>query len=151
NISDAAKPVGIALFGCGVVGSALARLLQEHPTELTSRSGLSLQLRHVIVRNLQKHRDVTIPLDILSNDPSAALADPEVDLLVELAGGTDAARTVTLEAFRAGKNVVTANKALLAVHGEEIFAAARAQGRCIAFEAAVCGGIPLIESVRRGL
>lgn len=143
--------IGIGIIGCGAVGSAVVRLLLEHGRALTARTGLALELRHVVVQNTEKKRQVDIPREILSTRIDHPLADPETHIIVELVGGVDVARTVTLEAVRSGKNVVTANKALLALHGRELFAAARQADRCIAFEAAVGGGIPLIESIRRGL
>lgn len=143
--------IGIGLMGCGVVGEEVARILLEEQRELCARTGMGIDLRHVVVRDRSKARKVKLPGGVLSGDASAMLADPQTQIVVELMGGTDSARDVTLRAFRAGKDVVTANKAMLAVHGREVFAAARAAGRCVAFEAAVAGGIPLIESVRRGL
>lgn len=143
--------VGIGLLGCGTVGTAVAELLLRDGAAIAARTGIELQLRHVAVRDKQKRRTATIPPALLTNDPAEALNDAATNVVVELIGGTDAARALTLDALRAGKHVVTANKSLLALHGPEVFAAARTAGRCVAFEAAVAGGIPLIECVRRGL
>jgi homoserine dehydrogenase len=150
-VGDVSHEIGIGMIGCGVVGSQVARTLLEQGEELTARTGLSLPLRHVIVRDAHKARPVTLPDRILSTDPAKMLTDDRTRVVVELAGGIDDAKALTLAALGAGKDVVTANKALLALHGPELFATARRAGRCIAFEAAVAGGIPLIESIRRGL
>jgi homoserine dehydrogenase len=143
--------VGIGILGCGSVGSQVARILLNEGEILSRRCGIRLELRHVVVRSPSKAREVSLPQQVMSSDPRAILADPEVDIVVELAGGTGIAKEFILGALAAGKQVVTANKALLALHGRELFGAARAARRCIAFEAAVGGGIPLIESIRRGL
>lgn len=143
--------VGIGILGCGAVGTQVARILLTEGDELARRCGIQFQLRHVVVRNLAAPRDVALSPGVLSNDPRRILADPQTHVVIELAGGATLAREFILAALAAGKHVVTANKALLALHGREIFAAARAARTCVAFEAAVAGGIPLIESVRRGL
>ncbi len=149
-MSAGTPTIGIALAGCGSVGSALARRLLADGAALTARIGLRFELRHVIVRDSKKTR-VAVPANLVAVDAAKAIADPAVKIFVELIGGADRAKELTLAALAAGKDVVTANKALLAHHGAELFAAARRAGRCIAFEAAVAGGVPLIESVRRGL
>lgn len=149
-MSAGTPPIGIALAGCGSVGSALVRRLLTDGDALTARTGLRFELRHIIVRDLGKARGA-VPAKLVTVDAAKAIADPAVKIFVELIGGTDRAKELTLAALAAGKDVVTANKALLAHHGAELFAAARRAGRCIAFEAAVAGGVPLIESVRRGL
>lgn len=143
--------IGIGLVGCGTVGECVARILTEGASELGARSGLEFELRHVVVRDAGKKRRLSLPAGVVAQDPAAMLADPQTHILVELMGGTLDARKVTLAALQAGKDVVTANKALLAERGREVFAAARSAGRCVAFEAAVAGGIPLMEAVRRGL
>ena len=142
---------GIALFGCGSVGESVARLLVDESECLTRRCGIRFSLKQIVVRDIHKARHTSLPPGIFSTDARAIFADPEVHVAVELAGGTDIAKRFILDALAAKKHVVTANKALLALHGAELFAAARAASRCIAFEAAVAGGIPLIESIRRGL
>lgn len=118
---------------------------------LRDRTGLSLELRRVIVRDIKKPRALALPRAMLSTNPADAWTDPGTHIVVELAGGIDDARSMTLAALAAGRDVVTANKAMLASAGREILAAARAAGRCVAFEAAVAGGVPLIEAIRRGL
>ncbi|MFQ5430652.1 MAG: homoserine dehydrogenase [Phycisphaerae bacterium] len=143
--------LGIGIIGCGAVGSAVAQILLTRRQALAERTGIELELRHVVVKHTEKKRPVSLPAGILSNELSRPLTDPDTHLIVELIGGADEAFILTLEALRLEKDVVTANKALLALRGRTLFAAARESGRCIAFEAAVGGGIPLIESIRRGL
>ncbi|MEO2090040.1 MAG: homoserine dehydrogenase, partial [Gemmataceae bacterium] len=145
------EPVGVALLGCGTVGSGVAKLLLGHGDRLEQRSGRRLELRRVAVRDLAKPRAVAVPLALLTTDPSAAIHDPAVHVVVELIGGTDLARRVVLDALAAGKHVVTANKALLAAHGPEVFEAARKAERTVCFEAAVAGGVPIIRALGESL
>jgi homoserine dehydrogenase len=142
---------GIALLGCGTVGGGVAKLLLEQPQRLTARAGKKLALRRVVVRDPNKARAVPLPRDVVTTDLKQVLSDPGVHVVAELAGGVDWARKAVLEALAAGKDVVTANKALLARYGAEVFDAARKQGRAIAFEAAVAGGIPIIAALTQGL
>jgi homoserine dehydrogenase len=142
-------PLGVALVGCGTVGGGVAKILHDHPDRVTARAGTPIQIRRVVVRDRAKARAVPVPN--VSTDPVTAWADPNVSVVVELIGGTTAARQVVLSALAAGKHVVTANKALLAEHGAELFAAARKAGRVIAFEAAVAGGVPIIKALAESL
>ncbi len=146
-----ANQIGVGILGFGTVGQAVARILLEDATALEARIGLRLELRHVVARDLTKPREVALHPGVLSDDSAAMLADDSTHIVVELIGGVTDARTLTFSALKAGKDVVTANKALLATAPREVFAAARSANRCIAFEASVAGGIPIIESVRRGL
>lgn len=145
------EPLGIALLGCGTVGGGVAKLLLEHPDRLTARAGRPLALRHVLVRDPSRERATPIPPQLLTTDLHAALRDPAVQVVVEVVGGVDWARRAILAALEAGKDVVTANKALLAEHGAEVFDAARRHGRAIAFEASVAGGIPIIAALAQCL
>jgi homoserine dehydrogenase len=138
------EPLGIALIGCGTVGGGVAKLLLEQPDRLAARAGRRLVLRRVVVRDLDRPRAVPIPRELLTTDLCSVLTDPTIQVGVELAGGVDWARQAVLELLTAGKHVVTANKALLAEHGAEVFAAARRHERAVAFEAAVMGGVPVI-------
>ena len=149
--AEMSQVIGISLIGCGTVGEQVVRILLDADGSLASRTGLQFEIRHVVVRDPGKKRGVTIPTAKISADTSALLADPQSEIVVELMGGADEAKRVTRAALAAGKSVVTANKALLAMHGREVFSAARRANQCVAFEASVAGGIPLIESVRRGL
>ena len=142
---------GIALVGCGTVGSGVAKLLLEYPERLAARAGRKLELRQIIVRDLNKPRDPGIPRWLLATNLAAAIADPAVQAVVEVVGGIDWARQAVLDMLAAGKHIVTANKALLATHGAEIFDAGRRHSRAIAFEASVGGGIPIIGALCQGL
>jgi homoserine dehydrogenase len=146
-----AEPLGIGLVGCGNVGCGVARVLLEHPDRLAARAGRPLQLRRVVVRDPGKVRPVTLPRELLTTDLGAVLNDPAIQIVCELVGGTDWARRAVLQALAAGKDVVTANKALLALHGKELFDAARQHQRAIAFEASVAGGIPIVATLVEGL
>ncbi|MFO0849346.1 MAG: homoserine dehydrogenase [Gemmataceae bacterium] len=145
------EPLGVGLVGCGTVGAGVATLLLQHPDRLTARAGRPVALRRVAVRDLAKPRPAELPAGLLTADPHAVLADPAVDVAVELIGGTTTARRLVLDALAAGKHVVTANKALLAAHGPELFEAARKAGRAICFEAAVAGGVPIIRALAESL
>jgi homoserine dehydrogenase len=142
---------GIALIGCGVVGTGVAKLLLEQPERLSARAARPLVLRRVVVRDPAKQRDVDLPPGILTTDLRSVLNDPTIQVAVELAGGVDFARRAVIDLLNAGKDVVTANKALLATHGVEIFDTARRNGRAIAFEAAVAGGVPIIAALSQSL
>jgi homoserine dehydrogenase len=146
-----ADPLGIGLIGCGTVGSGVARLLLEQPQRLAARAGRPLVLRRVVVRDPSRPRPVTLPRELLTTELGAVLNDPSVQVGVELVGGVDWARRAILALLEAGKDVVTANKALLAQHGREVFDAARRHGRTIAFEASVAGGIPIIAALAQSL
>ncbi|MFL5330183.1 MAG: homoserine dehydrogenase [Gemmataceae bacterium] len=143
--------LGIAVLGCGTVGSGVVWLLREQADRLAKRTGRRLELRHVTVRDAKKPRKFALPDDLVSSDIDRALSDSQVDVVVELIGGTSHAKDAVLGALAAGKHVVTANKALLARHGDEIFTAARAANRAIAFEASVMGGVPVISTINVGL
>ncbi len=144
-------PLGVALVGCGTVGTGVVRLVVGHAERLESRAGRRVELRHVVVRDMHKARNELVPRSLVTTDSGVALADPDVDVVVELMGGTVEAKRVVLGALAAGKHVVTANKALLAACGPELFAAARVAGRVICFEAAVAGGVPIIRALAESL
>ncbi|HUR56016.1 MAG TPA: homoserine dehydrogenase [Gemmataceae bacterium] len=145
------EALGVALVGCGTVGGGVAKILIGHAERLTHRSGRPVALRRVVVRDLQKPRPDCVPADLISTDIAAAISDPSVHVVVELIGGTAAAKKVVLDALAAGKHVVTANKALLAASGGEVFAAARRAERAVCFEAAVAGGVPIIRALGESL
>jgi homoserine dehydrogenase len=145
------EPLQIGLIGCGTVGGGVARLLLDERERLSSRAGRPLELRRVVVRDLSKERPEALPSALLTTDLRAVLDDPQIEVAVELVGGVGWARKAVLDLLAAGKHVVTANKALLALHGEEIFAKARHCGRTVAFEASVGGGIPIIAALCQGL
>lgn len=145
------EPIGIALIGCGTVGSGVARLLLEKRERLAARAGRHLMLRHVLVLNPDKPRPITIPPELITTQLRDVLNDPAVEIAVELVGGVGWTRRAVLDLLSAGKHVVTANKALLAQHGAEVFEVARRQGRAVAFEASVAGGIPIIAALSQSL
>lgn len=145
------KPLGIALLGCGVVGSGVVRLLTEHRERLERRAGRSLQLHKIVVRDVEKERLVKIPAELISTDFETVFNDPKVDVVVELMGGVEPARTHMLRSFALKKHVITANKAVLATHGDELFAAAHKAGCTLGMEASVGGGIPIIHALTQGL
>jgi homoserine dehydrogenase len=145
------EPYNIALIGCGTVGSGVARLLLEQRERLAARAGRQLLLRRVVVRRADKPRPVDLPPGLVTTDFQSVLNDPAIHLGVEVVGGAGWARQAILDLLVAGKDVVTANKALLAEHGPELFDAGRQHGRAIAFEASVGGGIPIIAALTQSL
>ncbi|URI08823.1 homoserine dehydrogenase [Aquincola tertiaricarbonis] len=146
------KPIRIAVLGAGVVASGVVHVLQRNQQEIQRRAGRGLEVIAIAARNTAKAHEALGATGVATADDfEAAVRRPDVDIVVELIGGTDRARALVLAAIEAGKHVVTANKALLAVHGSEIFAAASAKGVMVGFEAAVAGGIPIIKALREGL
>ncbi len=143
--------VKVGLVGFGTVGTGVVRLLAENAEVIRSRLGFPLELARVADKDVTTDRGVPLDSALLTTDGLAVARDPALPVVVELVGGTGFAREVVLEALRHGKRVVTANKALLAEHWEEIFAAAAAGGGSVGFEASVCGGIPVIRALREGL
>ncbi|MGM1061801.1 homoserine dehydrogenase [Saccharothrix sp. Mg75] len=142
------KPIRVALLGCGTVGTEVVRLLTGQAADLTARIGAPVELAGIAVRKPNKHREV--PADLLTTDAEALVAS-DVDVVVEVIGGIEPSRTLLLAALRAGKSVVTANKALLAEHSAELFEAADGSGADLYFEAAVAGAIPLLRPLRESL
>ncbi|MCV2366883.1 homoserine dehydrogenase [Roseateles oligotrophus] len=145
------KAIKVGLLGIGTVGSGTFNVLRRNSQEIRGRAGRDIEITMVADLDVERARCVVGPDVTVVSDARAIIANPEIDIVVELIGGYGVARTLVLEAIDAGKHVVTANKALLAVHGTEIFAAARAKGVMVAFEAAVAGGIPIIKALREGL
>ncbi len=138
------KAVKVGVIGFGTVGEGVVRLLLTQKELLARRLGAGLVLAKVADLDLERPRDVAVPKELLTSRAADILDDPGIDIVVELMGGLDTAPDYILAAIERGKHVVTANKALLAHHGNDLLAAAAAQGVEIAFEAAVCGGIPII-------
>ncbi len=145
------QPIQVGLLGFGVVGSGVFKVLQRNRAEISRRAGRDIIVKSVSRRDLAAARAVVGDQATVVADARDIIRDPAIAIVVELIGGTGLARELVLEAIAAGKHVVTANKALLAVHGSEIFAAASQQGVMVAFEAAVAGGIPIIKALREGL
>ena len=145
------RQVNLGIIGGGTVGGGVYQAVQRNGALMASRLGVSLNVRRVAVRDLKKARAVSFPAGLITADWRSVVADPEVDLIVELMGGTTTARQVVLAALKLGKPVVTANKALLSAHGEELFAAAQQHRTNLYYEASVAGGIPIIKVLREGL
>ncbi|MFM2253921.1 MAG: hypothetical protein RJB68_2258 [Pseudomonadota bacterium] len=145
------KPIQVGLLGIGTVGSGTFHVLKRNQQEIQGRAGRGIEITMVADLDVARAQSVVGPDVKVVNDARAVIANPEIDIVIELIGGYGIAKALVLEAIAAGKHVVTANKALLAVHGTEIFAAASAKGVMVAFEAAVAGGIPIIKALREGL
>jgi homoserine dehydrogenase len=145
------KPINVGLLGIGTVGGGTFTVLQRNAEEITRRAGRPIRIVMVADKNVELAKQVTGGACRVTDDAFAVVADPEVDIVVELIGGYGVAKELVLKAIANGKHVVTANKALLAIHGNEIFKAAQDKGVMVAFEAAVAGGIPIIKAVREGL
>jgi homoserine dehydrogenase len=145
------KPINVGLLGIGTVGCGTWTVLTRNQQEITRRAGRPIEITVVADKNLELARKVTGGTCKLTDDAFSVVSDPNVDIVVELIGGYGIAKELVMKAIENGKHVVTANKALLAVHGNEIFAAAQAKGVMVAFEAAVAGGIPIIKALREGL
>ncbi len=145
------KPVKIGILGLGTVGGGTVEVLARNKDEIARRAGREITVVAAAARDLDRPRSYSLEGIRLTEDAATVVADPEVEVVVELMGGIEPARTMVLEAIAAGKHVVTANKALIALHGNEIFARAQERGVVVAFEAAVAGGIPIIKALREGL
>jgi homoserine dehydrogenase len=148
---DSMETTKIGMVGLGTVGSGVAKLLLEHGDRIARQAGRRLELAEVVVRDTSKERDVLVPPGIVSTDLNRILNHPEIKTVVHLVGGLEPARTILLQLLEAGKDVITANKAVLAEHGPELFDRARELGRSIAFDASVGGGIPIITNISQCL
>ncbi|MBS1235527.1 MAG: homoserine dehydrogenase, partial [Proteobacteria bacterium] len=145
------EPVKIGILGLGTVGSGTVNVLTRNADEIQRRAGRGIRVVSAAARDLKRKRNCPTAGIRLTTDPQEVVNDPEVEVVVELMGGYEPARTLVLQAIANGKHVVTANKAMIAAHGNEIFAAAQKKGVMVAFEAAVAGGIPIIKTIREGL
>jgi homoserine dehydrogenase len=150
-VTDKSDVVRIGVLGCGNVGAAFVQLVERQRDAIEARTGICLEVTRVAVRNLSRHRDAVLPAGVLTRDASAVVADPDVDLVIEVIGGIEPARELIRTALSNGKPVVTANKELLANVGAELYAAADDAKVDLLFEAAVAGGIPLIRVLRESL
>jgi homoserine dehydrogenase len=149
--NEASSVVKVGVLGCGNVGAALVQLIDQRGDEIASRTGITLEVARVAVRSLARKRPVDLDDAIVTRDAAEVVADPDVDVVVEVIGGIEPARELILAALAAGKPVITANKELLANHGAELFAAASAAKVDLLFEAAVAGGIPILRPLRESL
>ena len=145
------EKIGVAIIGMGTVGTGVAKILLDHGDRTTRHAGKNLWLTHAVVRDLKKDRGFKVPDGVLIDDIETVINAEDVQVVVQLIGGIEPARTVMLQLLEAGKDVVTANKALLAEHGPELFEKAQQLGRSIAFEASVAGGIPIITNISQCL
>ncbi|MHB8347082.1 MAG: homoserine dehydrogenase [Acidiferrobacterales bacterium] len=145
------EPVRIGLLGLGTVGAGMVNVLARNGAEIARRAGREIRVVHAAARDIARPRPCPMNGIRLTADPFEVVDDPQIDVVVELIGGDDPARKLVMRAIENSKHVVTANKALIAGHGNEIFAAARRKGVMVAFEAAVAGGIPIIKTIREGL
>lgn len=147
----AKKSIGVGIIGFGTVGTGTAKTLIDNAVVIKQRTGLDITLKKIADLDTKRDRGVKLPEGVLINDARALINDPEIDIVIELMGGIHPAKEFMLQAIKNGKHVVTANKALLATEGNELFAEARSKGVEIGFEAAVAGGIPIIKVLREGL
>ena len=145
------KPINVGLLGIGTVGGGTFKVLSRNAKEITRRAGRPILITVVADKNVEHAKELTQGTCRVTDDAFSVVSDPEIDIVIELIGGCGVAKELVLKAIANGKHVVTANKALLAMHGNEIFAAAQKQGVMVAFEAAVAGGIPIIKALREGL
>ncbi len=145
------KPVKVGLLGLGTVGGGTVTVLRDNAEEIARRAGRGIEIVHAAARDITKDRGFDTGGIELTTDPVAVVDNPELEIIVELIGGDSLAHDLVMRAIANGKHVVTANKALIAKHGNEIFAAAQEKGVMVAFEAAVAGGIPIIKAIREGL
>ena len=145
------KPINIGLLGIGTVGGGTFSVLKRNQEEIARRAGRGIDIKIIADRDTQRARKIAGDDTLITSDANEVVTHPDVNIVVELIGGYTTAKELTLKAIENGKHVVTANKALLASHGTEIFAAAQRQGVMVAFEAAVAGGIPIIKALREGL
>lgn len=145
------EKTNVAIVGLGTVGSGVAKLLLDHGDRTARHAGRTMWLKKAVVRDLNKPRDVDLPDGIVTDSIDDVINDAEIQVVAQLVGGLEPARTIMLQLLEAGKDIVTANKALLAEHGPELFDAARRLGRSIAFEAAVAGGIPIVANISQCL
>ena len=144
-------PIKVGLLGIGTVGEGTFNVLKRNQEEIRRRAGRGIEITQVAARNLERAQRLVGGACPVTSDPFAVVDNPDIDIVVELIGGYELPRELVLRAIANGKHVVTANKALLALHGNEIFEAAQAKGVMVAFEAAVAGGIPIIKALREGL
>jgi homoserine dehydrogenase len=145
------KPINVGLLGLGTVGSGTIEVLRRNGEEISRRAGREIRITHASARDINKPRSVSLEGITLVADPAAIVTNPDIDIVCELIGGDTTTKALVLQAIENGKHVVTANKALLAKHGNEVFAAAQRKKVMVAFEAAVAGGVPIIKALREGL
>ncbi len=145
------SPLNVAIIGMGTVGSGVAKILLTRAEQMTRRAGRPIHLKRAVVRDLSKKRELDLPAGMLTDDIDSVINDDSIDIVLQLVGGIDPAYDTMLRVLESGKDVITANKALLCEKGDSLFQRAKELGRCICFEAAVAGGVPLIETVTQAM
>jgi homoserine dehydrogenase len=150
-VSKHSRATGVAVLGCGIVGAGVVEGLLRDGGLIRQRTGVTLELRHVVEKSQERIQQVGVPAKLVRGELTPVLKDKNTQVVVELFGGLEPARTFVLQAIKAGKHIVTANKYLLAIHGREIFAAARKAGVCVQFEASCGGAIPIIKALSQSL
>ncbi|PFW57096.1 homoserine dehydrogenase [Bacillus cereus] len=145
------KEIQVGLLGLGTVGSGVVRIITDHQERLIHQVGCPVKVTKVLVQNIEKERDVEVPSTLLTQDANEILDNPNIDVVIEVMGGIDDAKSYILQALRSGKHVVTANKDLMALHGAELLATAKANKTDLFYEASVAGGIPILRSIVEGL
>ncbi len=145
------KKINIGLMGFGNVGSGVVKVLRDRKTLLTQKTGLQINIKKIFDKDISSARSISVDKQLLTRDASNILDDSQIDIVIELLGGIHPAKELIIEALKKGKNIITANKALLAQHGQELFAQAQDRGKSIYFEGSVGAGIPIIKSLREGL
>jgi len=143
--------INIGVIGFGTIGSSVVKLLLEGRKVFRNRTGIDLNLKLVCDKDLSSKRDVSVPKNMLTRDVDKVICDPDIDVVVELIGGVHPAKEIVMRSLASGKHVVTANKLLLATHGEVIFKKAQELDRQIYFEASVAGGVPIVKSIRESM
>ena len=144
------KQIKVGLIGLGTVGTGVVKILKKNASLIAQRTGCTIKISKIADLDLRRGKSLRLAKGVLTKDAASVVSDPGIDIVIELIGGLEPARTLVLQAIKNGKHVVTANKALLSEHGPELYAAASKQGVDIAFEASVAGGIPIIRSIREG-
>ena len=145
------QKINVGMIGLGTVGTGVLRILRDNAEPIRQRLGVAIEITKIAVRDLKRDRGLRLAAGVLTDDPTAIIEDPNIDIVVELIGGDQPAKELILASIAEGKHVVTANKALLAVHGEEIHEAARRASVSVGFEGSVGGGIPVIKAVKEAL
>ncbi|MHB8157908.1 MAG: homoserine dehydrogenase, partial [Desulfocucumaceae bacterium] len=143
--------VDIAILGLGTVGQGTVKIIEKNRAQWVNKCGADINIKKVLVRNLKRAREVDLPEGVVTDQWSEIIADPDIKIVIEVMGGIEPAKTYIMEAIKKGKNIVTANKDLLAEYGQEVFEAAKLAGVDIYFEASVAGGIPIIMPLKRSL
>ena len=145
------KPISIGLLGLGTVGTGVVKIISNHQDKLMHQVGCPVEIKKILVKDLVKERDLTIPSDMLTVSSDEIICDPDIDVIIEVIGGVEETRKLLLQALNNKKHVVTANKDLMAVYGPELLSVASSNGCDLFYEASVAGGIPILRGLTDGL